>query len=148
MPKGNADRSGKVEAGDQLAAINGRSSIGMKVDDICAIISAASSQADQIELTFLRYVGPFQPLQSDGAPSPGASIIMKDDQDDSPSIYHVDELLEDEKPQSTMSIGTSTSSKSSRKSKGLGALPKSPKRGGIRKKFKWLGRGRKQQKAE
>ena len=55
MPKGNADLHGGLEAGDQLAAINGNSSIGMKVDDICSEISEASAKARVVELTFLRY---------------------------------------------------------------------------------------------
>lgn len=129
LAKGNADRSGKIEAGDQLAAINGRSSIGMKVDDICAEISVASSQAKEIELTFLRYIGPFLPLQSDGASLSG---LAKADDDGSIGSYP----LEEEKPRSTMSVTKSLDSK-------RGNAPKSPKRGGLRKKFKWLSLGKK-----
>lgn len=145
MPEGNADRSGKVEAGDQLAAINGRSSIGMKVDDICAAISAASSESKEIEMTFLRYIGPFLPLESDGASLAGVEPNQADDEDASESIYPsplIEELLmDDEKPRSTMSITKSVESKSSTKNV---SAPKSPKRGGFRKKFKWLSRGKKQ----
>lgn len=134
IPEGNADRSGKIEAGDQLAAINGASSVGMKVDDICAVISAASSEADSIELTFLRYIGPFRPLESDGA------SLTQDDA--SLGIYPLDDLMvEDEKPSSTISIVKPDESKPSKKE----PSPKSPKRGVFRKKFKWLSRGKKSQ---
>ena len=133
MPKGNADRSGKVEAGDQLAAINGRTSIGMKVDDICEAISDASAKSNGIELTFLRYIGPFRPLASDGD---RASHVSNG------RMYPEDQSLleDDEKPRSTMSI-TRPNEKAS-----INEIPsKSSKRGGFRKKFKWLSRGRKQQ---
>jgi len=46
--------------GDQLASINGANSIKMKVDDICDAISN-SCDSSQIELVFLRYIGPFRP---------------------------------------------------------------------------------------
>ncbi|KAL3908873.1 MAG: hypothetical protein SGILL_008316 [Bacillariaceae sp.] len=55
----NAARSGGVEVGDQLACINGASSVHMKVDDICDVI-ANSSDPTQVDLVFLRYVGPFR----------------------------------------------------------------------------------------
>lgn len=66
MPNGNADLHGGLEAGDQLAAINGNSSIGMKVDDICAAMGEASARARVVELTFLRYIGPCRPLETVG----------------------------------------------------------------------------------
>mmetsp|Transcript_899 Transcript_899/g.1960 ORF Transcript_899/g.1960 Transcript_899/m.1960 type:complete len:154 (-) Transcript_899:587-1048(-) len=59
-PDGSAARSRRVEVGDQLASINGTSSINMKVDDICDSISI-SSDPSRIELVFLRYIGPFRP---------------------------------------------------------------------------------------
>jgi hypothetical protein len=59
-PDGSANRSGGVEIGDQLAAINGESSARMRVDDICDVI-ARSPTAACVELVFLRYVGPFRP---------------------------------------------------------------------------------------
>jgi PDZ domain len=58
-PDGSAARSGGVEVGDQLACINGASSLHMKVDDICDVI-ANSSDPTQVELVFLRYIGPFR----------------------------------------------------------------------------------------
>jgi len=58
-PDGSAARSRGVEVGDQLASINGSSSIKMKVDDICDAISN-SSNPSRIELVFLRYTGPFR----------------------------------------------------------------------------------------
>jgi PDZ domain len=129
LPKGNADLKG-IEAGDQLAAVNGRSSVGMKVDDICVAISGAASESKEIEFTFLRYIGPFRPLESDGASRA----------DDSPSIGRYPlELTEDEKPRSTMSLSTMSESKASKAS-----TAKSSKRGSLRKRFKWLSRGKKQ----
>ena len=59
-PDGSAARSGGVEVGDQLACINGQSSLKMKVDDICDVI-ASSHDPSQVELIFLRYIGPFRP---------------------------------------------------------------------------------------
>ncbi|KAG7356030.1 PDZ domain containing protein [Nitzschia inconspicua] len=58
-PDGSAARSGGVEVGDQLACINGASSLHMKVDDICDVI-ANSADPSQVELVFLRYTGPFR----------------------------------------------------------------------------------------
>lgn len=58
-PDGSAARSGGVEVGDQLACINGASSLHMTVDDICDVI-ANSSDPSQVDLVFLRYVGPFR----------------------------------------------------------------------------------------
>lgn len=141
MPNGNADQSGKVEAGDQLAAINGDTAIGMKVDDICAAISAAAAVSKEIELTFLRYIGPFRPMQSDGAGVP----VLKADEDPSIGILE----LEVEHPRSTMSVSTMGDSRDSKGSSTKKGKPqKSPKRGSLKKKFKWLSRGKKQQKAE
>lgn len=59
-PDGSAARSRRVDVGDQLASINGTSSIKMKVDNICDAISR-SSDPSQIKLVFLRYTGPFRP---------------------------------------------------------------------------------------
>ena len=59
-PEGSASRSGGVEVGDQLAAINGTTSIDMKVDDICNLI-AKSPNPKFVELVFLRYQGPLRP---------------------------------------------------------------------------------------
>lgn len=58
-PDGSAARSGGVEVGDQLACINGANSLHMKVDDICDVI-ANSADPSQVELVFLRYIGPFR----------------------------------------------------------------------------------------
>lgn len=57
-PDGSAARSGGVEVGDQLAAINGQRSIKMKVDDVYNSISASSDPV-VVQLAFLRYTGPF-----------------------------------------------------------------------------------------
>lgn len=68
-PEGSASRSGGVEVGDQLAAINGTTSIDMKVDDICNLI-AKSPNPKFVELVFLRYQGPLRPAP--GAPTEGS----------------------------------------------------------------------------
>jgi hypothetical protein len=49
-----------VEVGDQLAAIAGNSSMKMKVDDLCTLISN-SPDPKCVELVFLRYIGPLRP---------------------------------------------------------------------------------------
>ena len=58
LPSGTASISGKVEVGDQLAAIDGVSAIRMEVQEIADIIKAKQSA---VELTFMRYVGPLHP---------------------------------------------------------------------------------------
>ena len=52
-----------VEVGDQLAGVNGNSTIKMKVDEICTMISE-SPNPKEIELTFIRYVGAIRPAQN------------------------------------------------------------------------------------
>ena len=49
------DDEGGAEAGDQLAAVNGRSAAGMTVGDVTDALSSARDPFS-IELTFLRYV--------------------------------------------------------------------------------------------
>lgn len=61
-PDGSAARSGGVELGDQLAAINGVSCVRVTVDDICNLI-AGIQQSSNIELVFVRYTGPLRPLK-------------------------------------------------------------------------------------
>lgn len=61
-PDGSAARSGAVEVGDQLAAINGTSALKMTVDDICNTIKK-SGTPQSVKLVFLRYTGPFLPLR-------------------------------------------------------------------------------------
>lgn len=145
MPDGNAGQSGRVEPGDQLAAIGGRSSVGMKVDDICDAIAEASSRSKQIELTFLRYVGPFQPLPSDGEPGRSIRVRQMDDEDESDDAYPSQEdsvAFEDDKQRSTVSVTKPFHSKSARKKPQQESTPS--KRGSLRKKFQWLrGRGKK-----
>jgi len=68
FPTGNAAlyaRGGNVEAGDQLAAINGVSAAEMKVDKICALVGDLP-EYEEIELTFLRYTGPLQGASNKG----------------------------------------------------------------------------------
>jgi hypothetical protein len=59
LPTGSAIRNGKVQVGDQLAAIDGKSAINMKVGVMADIVTA--KRAD-VELTFLRYIGPLHPM--------------------------------------------------------------------------------------
>ena len=135
MPKGNADRNGQVEPGDQLAAINGLSAIGMKVDDICSAIANAFSGSQDVELTFLRYIGKFHPLPTDGDNIVVRKLLQE---------HGIDEarppnprMREDDKPGSSMSILRPYRSKESKKTQTT-----QPKRG-LRSKFKWFGRGKK-----
>jgi len=131
-----------VEPGDQLAAINGITAIGMKVDDICDAITDAASTAE-VELTFLRYVGPFLPLAIEGG-MPTSFVIHKgaDDENHSSGTESTPSdqasYLE-EKPRSTMSITDSIGKKFSRKT----SSGSSKRGGGIIKKLKWFGRHKK-----
>lgn len=74
-PDGSAARSGGVEVGDQLAAINGESCFRMKVDDICDMISNSPSK-NCIELVFLRYIGPFRPSRNSRMALDGPSFDL------------------------------------------------------------------------
>lgn len=65
VPDGNGARK-EVQPGDQLAAINGKSSAHATIDEVASIISATPKN-EGVELTFLRYVGPLRPV-------PGAVI--------------------------------------------------------------------------
>lgn len=58
LPKGSASLNGKVQVGDQLAAIDGRSAISMRVGDVASLIG---EKDPAVELTFMRYVGPIRP---------------------------------------------------------------------------------------
>lgn len=57
---GSAARSGGVEVGDQLAAVNGQKCLRIRVEDIYKIMLTAP-EAAAVQLAFLRYVGPFRP---------------------------------------------------------------------------------------
>lgn len=65
VPDGNGARKG-IQPGDQLAAINGKSSVHATIDEVASIISSTPKNK-AVELTFLRYVGPLRPV-------PGAII--------------------------------------------------------------------------
>ena len=65
VPDGNGARK-EIQPGDQLAAINGKSSAHATIDEVASIISATPKN-EGVELTFLRYVGPLRPV-------PGAVI--------------------------------------------------------------------------
>jgi hypothetical protein len=59
-----------VEIGDQLAAVNGNSTIKLTVDEVCDMISSFKD-SEEIELTFLRYVGPLHSQKTNArSPSP------------------------------------------------------------------------------
>jgi len=61
-----------VEIGDQLAAVNGNSTIKLTVDEVCDMISS-SPDSEEIELTFLRYIGPLNSQKANASvtsPSP------------------------------------------------------------------------------
>lgn len=73
-PDGSAARSRRVMVGDQLASINGISGSKMKVDDICNAVSRSSDQG-QIDLIFLRYIGPFRPSSTARRPEEGHNGI-------------------------------------------------------------------------
>ena len=65
VPDGNGARK-EIQPGDQLAAINGKSSAHATIDEVASTISATPKN-EGVELTFLRYVGPLRPV-------PGAVI--------------------------------------------------------------------------
>ncbi|CAJ1960929.1 unnamed protein product [Cylindrotheca closterium] len=57
---GSATRSGGVEVGDQLAAINGQKCLKIRVEDIYKIVLTAP-EAAALQFAFIRYIGPFRP---------------------------------------------------------------------------------------
>ncbi len=60
IPDGNGAKN-DVQQGDQLAAINGESSVHASIDEVAAKISSTPSNTG-VELTFLRYIGPLRPM--------------------------------------------------------------------------------------
>jgi len=60
IPGGNGAEKG-VQHGDQLAAVNGNSSVHTTLDEVASKISS-TPQNKPVELTFLRYVGPLRPV--------------------------------------------------------------------------------------
>ena len=60
VPDGNGARK-EVQPGDQLAAINGKSSARATIDEVASIISS-TPRNETVELTFLRYVGSLRPV--------------------------------------------------------------------------------------
>jgi len=64
---GNAainSRGDKIELGDQLASINGNTSMNKSVAEVCRLLAGAPDPS-AIELTFIRYIGPFRPKKKD-----------------------------------------------------------------------------------
>jgi len=138
VPEGNAELTGQIAPGDQLAAINGKSSIGMKVDDICQAITDPKIKADTIKLTFLRYVGPYLPLPVD------VESLKELDYEDDESIYtHTADgagnLAQEEKSRGTSSTANANDPK--------GRKPAKP---GKKKFAKWfkIGKSRKSTRSE
>lgn len=78
FPDGNAAKSGGVEVGDQLAAINGISAIKLRVDQICTLITEAPNP-DNIELTFLRYTGQLHPVGAEKIEEPYETFEVTDE---------------------------------------------------------------------
>lgn len=60
IPGGNGAKN-DVQQGDQLAAINGESSVHTSIDEVATKISSTPSNTG-VELTFLRYIGPLRPI--------------------------------------------------------------------------------------
>lgn len=60
LTDGHAAKSGGVVVGDQLAAVDGKSTVRFKVHEVATLVRSKSNQAT-LELTFLRYVGPLRP---------------------------------------------------------------------------------------
>jgi len=60
VPNGNGYKKG-VQHGDQLAAINGNSSVHTTIDEVASSISSTPDSVG-VELTFLRYIGPLRPV--------------------------------------------------------------------------------------
>ena len=60
IPGGNGAEKG-VQHGDQLAALNGNSSVHTTLDEVATKINNTPSNR-AVELTFLRYVGPLRPV--------------------------------------------------------------------------------------
>ena len=123
VPKGNASKKG-VQHGDQLAAINGNSSIHATIDEVASTISSTPSNMT-VELTFLRYVGPLRPM-------PG-SVIQEGFEvtDTAVSPKRNDSASKSKRglfSSKKKSSGTPPASPGSRGRFGLGHSPKSPKR--------------------
>ena len=51
----------KLEIGDHLASINGLNAMNLSITEVCKILANVANP-NEIELTFLRYVGPYRPL--------------------------------------------------------------------------------------
>lgn len=60
LPNGNGMKKG-IRHGDQLAAINGNSSVHTTIEEVARTISSTPDKKG-VELTFLRYSGPIHPV--------------------------------------------------------------------------------------
>ena len=121
VPKGNASKKG-VQHGDQLAAINGSSSVHATIDEVASTISSTPNNMT-VELTFLRYVGPLRPM-------PGSVIQEGFEVTDtamSPKKNGASKSKRGIFSSKKKSSGTPPASPGSRGIFGLGHSPKSPK---------------------
>ena len=109
VPTGNGAKKG-IQHGDQLAAINGSSSLYTTIDEVAQQISNTTTGI--VELTFLRYVGPLRPV-------PGSITQEGFEISDSAVLPSVRDKT---KETQSMSIKCLLSKKSS-----LKFIPKSPK---------------------
>lgn len=70
-----AASNGNIQVGDQLAAVDGASAIDMTVDEIAKLIRVKKKE---IELTFVRYVGPLRPEVGSVVQEEGYEISAKE----------------------------------------------------------------------
>jgi hypothetical protein len=142
FPNGNVAKMApghSILVGDQLAAIDGRNAIEMKVDAICALISRAEN-TQSIELTFLRYTGPLSSL--DGRIEEGGHEIADSSTDGgrtrsqrtASSDEHVFDMMHKKLPISLNEEkrNTKKNAKTQKKKEQVGKKPS-----------KWFGRGTK-----
>lgn len=61
-----------MEVGDHLASINGLNAIHLSITEVCKILANVPNP-NEIELTFLRYIGPYRP--SSGEDQQGYEVI-------------------------------------------------------------------------
>ena len=132
VPEGNGAKQG-VQHGDQLAAINGNSSVHTTIDEVASTISC-TTDSEGVELTFLRYVGPLRPIPgsiiqegfevTDTRSTPPKKMIDDTDKKNKRSLFSK------MKSSSKVNSGTPPSSPGtqSRRFSGLDLTPKSPRR--------------------
>lgn len=156
LPNGNASKKG-VQHGDQLAAINGTSSVHSTIDEVAKRVSGTPTNMT-VELTFLRYVGPLRPMPgsiiqegfevTDTAVSPkrnmpkvkrgmfskkkngGTPLASSPGRRSSPGRIFGSKAAASQSPKYTQSPLKPPSSNGTNASSSPGAPPRSPGRGG------------------